>query len=135
MAEEGNIKDIVLESMTSKNYKFHKISLITNELVDNRGTVQPLLDFLNDTDHYEKIQQETINNIQIKMVQNDTIISQINDVLNGFSNQGNRDKRDNLVYYNENIQLNDIIKTKEALIKAQGEDRINLIGFEKNCNR
>jgi hypothetical protein len=69
------------------------------------------------------------------MVQNDTIISQINDVLNGFSNQGNRDKRDNLVYYNENIQLNDIIKTKEALIKAQGEDRINLIGFEKNCNR
>jgi hypothetical protein len=28
------------------------------------------------------------------MVQNDTIISQINDVLNGFSNQGNRDKRD-----------------------------------------
>jgi hypothetical protein len=31
MAEEGNIKDIVLESMTSKNYKFHKISLITND--------------------------------------------------------------------------------------------------------
>jgi hypothetical protein len=28
-------------------------------------------------------------------------------------------KRDNLVYYNENIQLNDIIKTKEALIKAR----------------
>jgi hypothetical protein len=27
------------------------------------------------------------------MVQNDTIISQINDVLNGFSNQGNRDKK------------------------------------------
>jgi hypothetical protein len=132
MAEEGNIKDIVLESMTSKNYKYHKISLITNGLVDNIETVQPLLDFLNDTDHYEKIQHETINNIQIKMVQNDTIISQINDVLNGFSNKGNRDnKRDNLVYYNENTQLNDIITTKEALIKAQGEDRINLIGFEK----
>jgi hypothetical protein len=117
--------------MTSKNYKFHKISLITNELVDNRGTVQPLLDFLNDTDHYEKIQQETINNIQIKMVQNDTIISQINDVLNGFSNQGNRDKRDNLVYYNE-TQLNDIIKTKKSTRRGT---RINLIGFEKNCNR
>jgi hypothetical protein len=54
------------------------------------------------------------------MVQNDTIISQINDVLNGFSNQGiATKKRDNLVYYNENIQLNDIIKTKEALIKAR----------------
>jgi hypothetical protein len=56
------------------------------------------------------------------MVQNDTIISQINDVLNGFSNQGNRDKkRDNLVYYNENIQLNDIIKTKEATLLKHKE--------------
>jgi hypothetical protein len=30
----------------------------------------------------------------------------------GFKPGINKKKRDNLVYYNENIQLNDIIKTK-----------------------
>jgi hypothetical protein len=34
----------------------------------------------------------------------------------GFQTKG-KQKRDKLVYYNENIQLNDIIKTKETLLK------------------
>jgi hypothetical protein len=46
----------------------------------------------------------------------------------GFQTKGIATKE--ICNINENIQLNDIIKTKEALIKAQ-EDRINLIGFEK----
>jgi hypothetical protein len=46
---------------------------------------------------------------------------QIDAVLNGFSSSVNRNQQsDKLVYYNENTQLNDVIKTKEALIYRQG---------------
>jgi hypothetical protein len=38
---------------------------------------------------------------------------------------------DKLVYYNENTQLNDVIKTKEALIYRQGVLRVDLIGMDK----
>ena len=40
-------------------------------------------------------------------------------------------KNDKLVYYNENTQLNDIIKTKELLITEQGNHKIELINYDK----
>jgi hypothetical protein len=132
MAEDGDIQKIIKDNLTSKNYRFHTISFITNESISDKGTVQPLLSFLNDTDYYKKIQKEVLNNIQVKMSQNDTIISQINGVLNEFSNTINGSKKsDKLVYYNENTQLNDVIKTKDALIKEQGIHRVELVGFDK----
>ena len=65
------------------------------------------------------------------MIQNDTIIAQINGVLSGFSNTAKGTKSNNLVYYNENIQLNDIIKTKESLINEQGFLRVDLVGLNR----
>ncbi|WP_035668983.1 hypothetical protein [Flavobacterium sp. 83] len=132
IAEDGDIKKTVEDNLTSKNYTFHKLSFITGKLTSNNETVEPLLNFLNNTDYYKKIQKGVVNNIQIKMVQNDSIISQINAVLNGFSNRMNgATKSDKLVYYNENTQLNDIIKTKEGLINEQGTNRLSLISLDK----
>jgi hypothetical protein len=49
----------------------------------------------------------------------------------GFSSSVNRNQQsDKLVYYNENTQLNDVIKTKEALI-YRGVLRVDLIGMDK----
>jgi uncharacterized membrane protein len=132
MAEDGDIKKTVEDKLTSKNYTFHKLSFITGKLTNDKETVQPLLNFLNETDYYKKIQKGVVNNIQIKMIQNESIISQINGILNGFSDRINgTTKSDKLVYYNENTQLNDIIKTKEALINEQGTNRVSLISLDK----
>ena len=132
MAEGGEIKKILEDDLTSKNYTLHTITFKTKRTTNDTETVQPILNYLNETDYYKKIQKETVNNIQIKMIQNDTIISQINGVLNGFSNMVNgAQKSDKLVYYNENTQLNDVIKTKEALINEQGNHRVELVGFNK----
>ena len=133
LAEDGDIKKIVNESLTSKNYPFHIISFTTNELTDDKKTVQPILDFLNQSDYYTIVQKEYLNNIKIKMIENDSIIAQINGFLNSFSNTVNgTQKSDKLVYYNENTQLNDVIKTKDELIKEQGFHRIELVSLDKN---
>ena len=132
MAEGGDIKKILEDNLTSKNYTLHTITLKTNKTTNDTETVQPLLNYLNKSDYYKKIQNETVNNVKIKMIQNDTIIAQINGVLNGFSNMVNgAQKSDKLVYYNENTQLNDIIKTKESLINEQGIHRVELVGLNK----
>jgi hypothetical protein len=132
MAEGGDIKKILEDNLTSKNYTLHTITFKTKKQIQNIGTVQPILNYLNETDYYKKIQKETVNNIQIKMIQNDTIISQINGLLNGFSTMVNgAQKSDKLVYYNENTQLNDVIKTKETLINEQGIYRVKLVGLNK----
>ena len=132
MAEGGDIKNILEDNLTSKNYTLHTITFKTKKQTDTTETVQPILNYLNKTEYYKKIQKEEVNNIQIKMIQNDTIISQINDVLNGFSARVNgSQKSDKLVYYNENTQLNDVIKTKETLIIEQGTHRVKLVGLDK----
>ena len=132
MAEDGDIKKIIEDDLTSKNYTYHVISFTTDKLISDIETVQPLLKFLNETDYYTQLQKEVINNVKIKMIQNDSLIYQINSFLNGFSNSINNSQRnDKLVYYNENTQLNDVIKTKDALITEQGYKRIDLIGLNK----
>jgi ATP-dependent Zn protease len=51
--------------------------------------------------------------------------------LSGFSSEVKGTKSDKLVYYNENTQLNDVIKTKDALINEQGNHRVELVGLDK----
>jgi hypothetical protein len=129
MAEGGDIKKILEDNLTSKNYIFHKISFQTKRLTTDKISVAPLFRFLNESEYYTKLQKEIVNNSQLKMVQNDTIIAQINAVLSGFSSPTKGAKSNNLVYYNENTQLNDIIKTKEALITEQGVLRVEMVGL------
>lgn len=132
MAEDGEVKKIIEDNLTSKNYKFHTLFFKTNQLSNETETVQPLLNFLNDSDYYKKIQKIAVKNLQVKISQNDTIISQINEVLNGFSNKVNgMQKSDKLIYYNENTQLNDVIKTKQTVINEQGFQRIEFVGLDK----
>lgn len=131
MAEDGDVKKIMEDNLTSKNYNFHTVSFTTNKLIIDEEMVQPLLRFFNDSQYYSTLQKEILNNIKIKMSQNDTIISQINGVLSGFSAEVNGSKSDKLVYYNENTQLNDVIKTKDGLINEQGNHRVELVGLDK----
>ena len=132
MAEDGDLKKILEDNMTSKNYPFHSISFTTDNRTSDEKIVQPLLNYLNKSDYYSTIQKEYINNIKIKMVQNDTIINQINGFLKGFSNTVNGpQKSDKLVYYNENSQLNEVIKTKDMLISEQGVHRLELVNLDK----
>ena len=132
LAEDGDLKKIVDDKLTSKNYSFHNISFTTSKLTNEQKTVKPLLDYLNNSDYYKKIQLAYINNIQIKIKENDSIITQINGVLNSFSNATNgAQKSDKLVYYNDNTQLNEVIKTKNELILEQGVHRIELLNLDK----
>ncbi|WP_293891805.1 hypothetical protein [Flavobacterium sp.] len=132
MAEDGDIKKIVNESLTSKNYPYHIISFSTLNETSDEKTVQPILNYLNNSDYYKIIQKEYVNNIKIKMAENDSIISQINGLLNAFSNTTNgSQKSDKLVYYNENSQLNEVIKIKDQLVNEQGAHRLELVNLDK----
>jgi hypothetical protein len=131
MAEDGDLKKIVEEKTTSKNYVYHIISFTTKNKTTDKKTMIPLMNFLNDSDYFRKIQKEFVNNLQVKMKADDQVIAQIDGFLNSFTNTVNgNSKNDKLVYYNENTQLNDVIKTKDKFVEELGGLRINLVGFE-----
>lgn len=132
LAEDGDLKKIVEDNLTSKNYTYHLISYSTKDLTSIEKTVNPLMTYFNNSDYYKIIKKEYLNNIQIKMVANDSTIAQIDGVLNQFSKTvGHNQKSDKLVYYNENTQLNDVIKTKDLLILEQGAHRLELFNLNE----
>lgn len=132
LAEDGDLKKIVEEKTTSKNYAYHVISFTTKDFTSHKRTIEPLLAFLNNSEFYRKIQKEHINNVRLKTIANDITIAQIDGFLNTFSNTVNANsKSDKLVYYNENTQLNEVIQTKDKLIIEQGQHRMDLVSLDK----
>jgi hypothetical protein len=132
LSEDGDIKKVIKDELTSKNYSQHTIHISTRGLASNKNTIDPILMYLNKSDFYEKYQKTYVDNINNKMKQNEVIISQIDGVLNQFSsNTANNQKSEKLVYYNENTQLNDIINTKNALINENGYQRNQLVSLDK----
>jgi hypothetical protein len=85
---------------------------------------------LNDSEYYSNLKKENLKNLEINSKANDSIIKQIDGLLNDY-NKNTKGSTSSLVYYNENAQLNDIIKTKENLIKEQGKNRLEIINFDK----
>lgn len=132
MGEDGDLNKIIEDKLTSKNYPYHQIVINSSKKSSNKGLIQPLLNYLNVSDYFLKIQKERVKNTTVKMKENDSIIKQIDGILNGFTRNIAKESRSaSLVYYNENTQLNDIIKTKNALIEEKGVLRVELINFEK----
>ena len=132
LSEDGDIKKVVTDKITSKNYANHKISIKTKDKISNKNTLEPLLNYLNTNDYFNNIKDSKLNSINIKISENQGIITQINGLVTQFSSAINsQQKSDKLVYYNENTQLNDVLKNKENLISETAFLKLQQIDFSK----
>jgi hypothetical protein len=133
MMANGDLKSVSKEITTSKNYPFYIITFSTKELSRDENTAKAVLNFINSSKFYSEIQSVYLNNIKQKIKANEEILMQIDGILNKFSNSESKGviRNDKLIYYNENTQLNDIIKTKDGLIRENGKLRLELITSDK----
>lgn len=133
MTSNGDLKSIITETTTNKNYPYYIITFSTKGILSDDNTVKALLNYINSSSYYSEVQKITINNIKQKIKANDEILLQIDNILSKFSNSESLGsvKNDKLVYYNENVQLNDIIKTKDNLIRENGNLKMDLITSNK----
>ena len=130
MSDDSDVKKIIEDKTTSKNYPYHLISFTTKDYTTRKKTVEPLMKYLNNSVYYNKIQKEYVNNVHEKIKANDIIIAQIDAFLNGLS-RSDAAKDNKLVYYSENSQLNDVIEIKDRLLKEQGNNRIDLVNIDQ----
>lgn len=131
LSEDGDIKKVIKDEMTSKNYNHHKIKLITKSRNYTSAIINSILAYLEQTVFYEKTRLSYVNNFNMKMKQNNQIVLQIDGLLNQFSTSSNGTKNDKLVYYNENTQLNDIIQTKNGMLTENSLISNQLINLDK----
>ena len=131
MADDSDIKKIIEDTPTSKNYPYHVIRICTKLPTNNSQLITPLLHYLNSSEFYQKIQKEYVNNQQLKMKANEVLIAQIDGYLNGLAAGTPSASGEKMVFYTEKTQLNDVIQTKDILVKEQGNLRIEKISIDK----
>ena len=114
LSESGDVNKVIKDRVTSKNYYWHTIHIVTVGYATDENTIKPILDFLNNNSYFERIKKINIDNLKSNIKKNEEMILQINALLQKFSAESDQ-KSNSLVFYNENIQLNDILKNKQAL--------------------
>lgn len=131
LAEDGDINKVIKDSLTSKNFSQHKISIATEGFITKTNTLEPIMAYLNNNAYYSDYKKTYIANILSKIKADEVVIGQIDTLLNQFSASTSGQKNDKLVYYNENTQLNDVIKTKNELVSEIGYLKTQMISFQK----
>lgn len=130
MAEDGDINKIITEETTSINYTNHRLKITTTKIIDRKQIIDPILKYLNENSYFSDLQKSVQESTRLKIQADERTIAQIDSLLSNFSStsKGNV-KSDKLVYYNENTQLNDVLKTKNELIQDIANKKIEIINI------
>jgi hypothetical protein len=132
MAEDGDLDKVIEGEITSKNYYFHLIKIKTKKVLNKEEFINPIMNYLESSEYFSVVQKEMVKSLKAEIASNEQTIIQINNILNKFnSTTGSNSKSDKLIYYNENNQLNDVIKSKEEVINKLTNNRISLINYQK----
>lgn len=116
-AEDGDINKVAEDEKTAKNYSNHQITITTKKPNFNKSTIDLLIGYLNRNTYYNGLKDISNKNLDDRIKTNNLTIDQINQILNKFSEEDSHEKSSNLVYFNDNTQLNEIITTKNYIIK------------------
>ncbi|QYJ69052.1 hypothetical protein [Flavobacterium litorale] len=130
LAEGDNIEDVLEDMPTARNYPKHLITIYTSGNAERKTTVDPIMDYLNSDSYFLEMKVEYTKSLQAEIAANDTTIAQINNMLNDFSGT-TRKGADNLIYYNDNTPMNEVIKLKNSLLKKQAKNKVNLLNYDK----
>ncbi|MEY2701875.1 MAG: hypothetical protein RLY43_508, partial [Bacteroidota bacterium] len=85
MAEDGDIQKIINDKVTSKNYPQHTITIVTTRAFSKKELVEPILNYLQQSDYYSKLKAICIQNLNHKIEANNMLINQIDQLLASYA--------------------------------------------------
>ena len=109
MAESGDVNKIIQDQTTSKNYYLHGINIKTAIAYQQKDLIDPLLDFLQQSEYFLKLQKIQQDNLEEKLIANKAIIAQIDQIVLSL----NQNKTGSNVSISENTGLSDLIQKKD----------------------
>ena len=127
MAEDGNIEKIIKDDVTSKNYYQHELVINTSRAFKKSELIDPILKYLQDSEHFNKLQTVYKKNVEEKIAFNNLLIKQIDDLVASYS----QNKPTSNVVISENSGLSEIINKKDELIKENQYTMLHYIEYDK----
>ena len=132
LSEGASMQQVMEDKVTARNYKYHQILFSTKNPVTEAGVVAELLEFLNDSEFFAKMQKEYRKSLELKIAANDVTLADIDNILNtSVQNSAKGIPASGTVVFTEKTQLNDMIYTKNNIIERQESNRVNLLMYDK----
>ena len=131
LAESNDINKVIEDELTSKNYPYHSLLISSNGRIESDDIIKPLLKYLNTDDYMNQISKINKENILIKIKKNEEEIVQIDSLISVISkNISNNNKSNNLIYNNENSEINAMFELKNKLISEIASQKMQLVKIE-----
>lgn len=127
MAEDGDIEKVIKDDVTSKNYYLHGIDIKTAIAYNRKDLIEPLLNFLQQTDYFTKLKKVYQSNLVEKVAANKLLISQIDQIIVSLT----LNKSNGGVTISENSGLSELIQKKDALIYENQMLSIHNLEYDK----
>ena len=127
MAEDGNIDKIIKDDLTSKNYYLHAISISTTKASDKKDIIDPILNYLQQTNYFTKLQKVYQSNLVEKVEANQLLISQIDQIILSLT----QNKSNGGVIISENSGLSELIQKKDELVSENQKLAIHKLEYDK----
>lgn len=129
MSEKGDINNIIKDEVTSKNYYFQQINVFSKDKVEEKD-INSVITYLNKDAYFDSILHLNISNIKERIIKNDSTIAQIDKLIQSYTTSIARGDA-NVMFKNDNSEVNSLITQKKELISKIDEDKLSLISQNK----
>jgi hypothetical protein len=129
MSEKGDINKIIKDEVTSKNYYFQQINIFSKDKVEEKD-INSVINYLNKDAYFDSILHLNISNIKERIIKNDSTIAQIDKLIQSYSTSIARGDA-NVMFKNDNSEVNSLITQKNDLISKIEIDKLILISQNK----
>ena len=127
MAEDGDIEKIIKDDMTSKNYHLHGINIKTSIAYNRKDLIDPILNYLQQSDYFAKLQKVYQKNLVEKIEANKLLITQIDQIVLSLT----ENKNTSSVTISENSGLSELIQKKDELVYENQKLAIHNLEYDK----
>lgn len=121
MAEDGDIDKILKDEMTSKQYYLQNITITTKGKFTKENLIIPILNYLNKSEYFTKQKVTNKENVKEKIILNDLLIKQIDDILLNISKNGSSSS----ITISEKSNVAELITKKDQLIQETQYLKLN----------
>jgi len=132
MSENGNLSNIFKEDLTSRQYKFHKISILTKKPITDQKIIDVLMKHLNDDAFFENQQVLETKNTAYRLQELDSMNLQVSRILGNLGETSDPNQtRDNVLILKEGLDVDNIMIIKDNFVKERNQLKMQMELFDK----
>lgn len=129
MADDSNVNSVIQNDVTTRNYINHRLTIHTREKVESREIIDKILAFLNSNPYFADLQKIQIENTDKRLIEFDTTLKHIDNILAAFGKSGAIKTNSSLV--GDNVAIDEVLILRDRFVRDREQLKLEKTLFDK----